>query len=172
MNARTRWNRPYGPGSHDRKKNGLMRPRRYNHQEHPTGLRKGTGSLWTRKRPGHANGQERAGEPMRLAIALEGEEVSGHFGHCEKYALFQVMEGRADREKDVLSPGHEPGKLPVFLADLQVDMVIAGGMGPKAVELFQQRGIDVLLGVKGNASQVAETFAAGRLQPGISSCHH
>jgi predicted Fe-Mo cluster-binding NifX family protein len=45
-------------------------------------------------------------------------------------------------------------------------------MGPKAVELFQQKGIDVLLGVKGNASQVAETFAAGRLQPGISSCHH
>lgn len=107
-----------------------------------------------------------------MAIALEGEEVSGHFGHCEKYALFQVKEGRADREKDVLSPAHEPGKLPVFLADLQVDMVIAGGMGPKAVELFQQKGIDVLLGVKGNASQVAETFAAGRLQPGISSCHH
>ena len=109
---------------------------------------------------------------MKLAIALDGDTVSAHFGHCEKYAIFHVDGVNVTQYEDLKSPGHEPGKLPVFLAEQQVNLVIAGGMGPKAVELFSQRGIDVLLGVTGTADLVAKQYAAGLLKPGESSCHH
>ena len=109
---------------------------------------------------------------MKLAIALDGENVSEHFGHCDKYAIFNVDGSNATHHENLDSPKHEPGKLPVFLAEHKVNVVIAGGMGPKAVELFNLRGIDVILGVSGTADLVAKQFAAGLLKPGESSCHH
>jgi len=109
---------------------------------------------------------------MKLAIALDGEEVSAHFGHCDQYAIFNVEGLNVTHHENLKSPAHEPGKLPLFLAEQKVNLVIAGGMGPKAVELFNQRGIDVILGVTGAVDLVAKQFAAGLLKPGESSCHH
>ncbi|NLB00716.1 MAG: dinitrogenase iron-molybdenum cofactor biosynthesis protein [Methanomicrobiales archaeon] len=109
---------------------------------------------------------------MRIAIAQDGNKVSEHFGHCECYAIFDVEDSIIYRRDDLPSPGHEPGKLPVFLAGHGVNLIIAGGMGPRAVELFHGNGIQVLLGVSGNTDYVAQDYIAGRLTPGKSSCHH
>ena len=109
---------------------------------------------------------------MKLAIALDGENVSQHFGHCDQYAIFHIDGSNAIHHENLKSPKHEPGKLPVFLAEHKVNMVIAGGMGPKAVELFNERGIKVILGVSGTVDLVAKQFAEGLLKPGESSCHH
>jgi len=109
---------------------------------------------------------------MRIAIAQDGNQVSGHFGHCEGYAIFDVEGSIIYRRDDLPSPGHEPGRLPVFLAEHGVDLIIAGGMGPRAVEIFHQNGIEVLLGISGNVDYVAQDYIAGRLSPGESSCHH
>ncbi|NLM29337.1 MAG: dinitrogenase iron-molybdenum cofactor biosynthesis protein [Methanomicrobiales archaeon] len=109
---------------------------------------------------------------MRIAIAMDGNQVSGHFGHCEGYAIFDVEDSIIYRRDDLPSPGHEPGRLPVFLAEHKIDLIIAGGMGPKAIALFHQNGIDVLLGVSGNVDYIAQDYIAGRLSPGVSTCHH
>jgi len=104
---------------------------------------------------------------MRIAIAQDGNQVSGHFGHCEGYAIFDVEESIIYRRDDLPNPGHEPGRLPVYLAEHGVDLIIAGGMGPRAVDLFRENGIGVLLGIGGNVD-----YIAGRLAPGESTCHH
>jgi predicted Fe-Mo cluster-binding NifX family protein len=109
---------------------------------------------------------------MRIAIAQDGNQVSGHFGHCEAYAIFDVEGSIIYRRDDLLSPGHKPGQLPIFLAGHGVNLVIAGGMGPRAVDLFHENGIEVLLGISGNVDYVAQDYIAGRLSPGESSCHH
>ncbi|NLA38629.1 MAG: dinitrogenase iron-molybdenum cofactor biosynthesis protein [Methanomicrobiales archaeon] len=109
---------------------------------------------------------------MRIAIAQDGNQVSEHFGHCESYAIFDVEGSIIYRRDDLPSPGHEPGRLPAFLADHRIDLIIAGGMGPRAVGLFNQNGIEVLLGVSGNVDYVAQDYIAGRLFPGESTCHH
>ena len=109
---------------------------------------------------------------MRIAIAQDGNKVSEHFGHCGEYAIFDVEDSIIYRRDDLPSPGHEPGRLPVFLAEHGVDLIIAGGMGPRAIGLFQANGIGVLLGVSGNVDYVAQDYIAGRLSPGESSCHH
>jgi predicted Fe-Mo cluster-binding NifX family protein len=109
---------------------------------------------------------------MRIAIAQDGNQVSGHFGHCEGYAIFDVEESIIYRRDDLPNPGHEPGRLPVYLAEHGVDLIIAGGMGPRAVDLFRENGIGVLLGIGGNVDYIAQDYIAGRLAPGESTCHH
>ncbi|WP_243669396.1 NifB/NifX family molybdenum-iron cluster-binding protein [Methanoculleus chikugoensis] len=107
---------------------------------------------------------------MRIAIAQDGNRVSEHFGHCEGYAIFDVEDSIIYRRDDLPNPpGHEPGRLPVFLAGGHggVNLIIAGGMGgPRAVQLFNGSGIQVLLGISGNTDYVAQDYIAGRLSPG------
>jgi predicted Fe-Mo cluster-binding NifX family protein len=108
----------------------------------------------------------------KIAIAKDGNRVSEHFGHCEGYAIFDVEDSIIFRQDDLASPGHEPGRLPAFLAEHGIDLIIAGGMGPRAIELFEQNNIGVILGVGGNIDFVAQAYIAGQLTPGESSCHH
>lgn len=123
-------------------------------------------------RPISSTGPRKFGDIMRIAIAQDGNRVSEHFGHCEGYAIFDVEDSIIYRRDDLPNPGHEPGRLPVFLAGHGVNLIIAGGMGPRAVQLFNGSGIQVLLGISGNTDYVAQDYIAGRLSPGKSSCNH
>jgi predicted Fe-Mo cluster-binding NifX family protein len=109
---------------------------------------------------------------MKVAIAKDGDEVSGHFGHCKQYAVFTVENGKITQRELLDSPGHEPGRLPAFLAQHGVTHVVAGGMGPRAVDLFCASSIEVYLGITGPIDTIIEDFIAGRVTPGESSCHH
>jgi predicted Fe-Mo cluster-binding NifX family protein len=107
---------------------------------------------------------------MKVAIAKEGNDVSEHFGHCSEYAVFTIENGKVRSSSILPSPGHEPGKLPVFLAEHKITHVLAGGMGPRAVELFCANNIEVFLGISGNIDTVIHEFLAGKIIPGQSSC--
>jgi predicted Fe-Mo cluster-binding NifX family protein len=116
---------------------------------------------------------ERYGEiSMKIAIARDGSYVSQHFGHCEGYAIYYVKDGIIFRQEDLESPGHQPGVLPGFLAEHQVTHILAGGMGPRAVDLFHEQGIEVIIGVSGPVDRIAQDLIAGRIVPGESSCTH
>jgi predicted Fe-Mo cluster-binding NifX family protein len=109
---------------------------------------------------------------MKVAIAKDGDIVSEHFGHCQEYTLFTVDDGRIVLKEDLVNPGHEPGRLPALLAQHKVTHVIAGGMGPKAVDLFCSNNIEVIIGISGPVDEVIKEFMAGTITPGQSSCHH
>lgn len=109
---------------------------------------------------------------MKVAIAKEGDLVSEHFGHCSEYALYDVEQNEITRRELLQSPGHEPGKLPALLAEHKVTHVLAGGMGPAAVDLFCANNIEVYLGVRGPVDAVIQTFIEGKVIKGESSCNH
>jgi len=109
---------------------------------------------------------------MKLAIATDGDSVSEHFGHCRMYTLYTIDNGSITLREELMSPGHEPGVLPSFLAGHKVTHVIAGGMGPRAVDLFCENNIEVFLGISGKVDETAQAFLAGRITPGQSSCTH
>jgi predicted Fe-Mo cluster-binding NifX family protein len=71
---------------------------------------------------------------MRFAIPIVEGKAAAHFGHCSHFALFDVDEAtKAIVKKEVIpSPGHQPGFLPVWLAEEGVSAVIASGMGSRA----------------------------------------
>ncbi|MDK2933277.1 MAG: hypothetical protein PWP27_1087 [Clostridiales bacterium] len=108
---------------------------------------------------------------MKIAVASEGKLVAQHFGHCERFNIFTVQEGKITDSQFVQNPGHKPGFLPNYLNDLGVNVVISGGMGGGAIEIFNAKGIQVITGASGDAEETVRKFLAGSLQSNGSICH-
>jgi Mrp family chromosome partitioning ATPase/predicted Fe-Mo cluster-binding NifX family protein len=111
---------------------------------------------------------------MKIAIPLTDGKLSAHFGHCEQFAIVEV-----DSDKNIISenlltpPAHEPGVLPKWLAEMNVELIIAGGMGQRAQQLFAQNNIDVAVGAPADEpQQIVSDYLAGRLQCGQNICDH
>jgi len=109
---------------------------------------------------------------VKVAIATEAGQVAPHFGRCQSYLVADVTEGRIGMRQQVQSPGHEPGILPAMLHDLGVECVVAGGMGPRAQEMFGAYGISTIVGVAGPAQDALSQFAEGKLEGGVGLCDH
>lgn len=63
---------------------------------------------------------------MRIAVASDNEMVTEHFGHCERFILFDAENNKIVKSKTIENPGHQPGLLPSFLADCGVNVIISG----------------------------------------------
>ena len=112
---------------------------------------------------------------MKYAVPVTGGMMSPHFGHCEQFALFDVDESKKEvTNKELLnSPEHQPGLLPVWLAEKGVTVVIAGGMGPRAQDIFQQNGISVVLGaMESDPEKAVLSYLDGSLATGDNVCDH
>ncbi|MCK4862748.1 MAG: NifB/NifX family molybdenum-iron cluster-binding protein [Dehalococcoidales bacterium] len=112
---------------------------------------------------------------MRYAVPVSGGQLSPHFGHCEHFAFYDVEEqSRKITSKETIpSPEHQPGLLPAWLAEQGATIIIAGGMGPRAVDLLQQNGIQVVLGsMEGDPEQAVLSHLSGNLNTGDNVCDH
>ena len=112
---------------------------------------------------------------MKIAIPLAEGKLSLHFGHCESFALLDVDTERKEvlKREDLEAPPHEPGLLPRWLAERGAGMIIAGGMGQRAQDLFRQQGIEVLVGAPAETPEkLAADYLAGTLSPGQNACDH
>ena len=108
---------------------------------------------------------------MKIAVASEKEMVTEHFGHCEGFMIFDTENNQIVKSETIANPGHKPGFLPNFLADRGVNVIISGGMGGGAVEIFNERNIEVIVGAKGNAKAAVEAYLEGSLKSTGSVCH-
>ena len=108
---------------------------------------------------------------MRIAVAAEGKNVTEHFGHCVNFMLYDVENNKITKEESVDNPGHKPGFLPNFLADKGVKVIISGGMGQGAVDIFNERDVEVVTGASGDARTAAERYLKGELKSTGSVCH-
>ncbi|MBN2437262.1 MAG: NifB/NifX family molybdenum-iron cluster-binding protein [Deltaproteobacteria bacterium] len=112
---------------------------------------------------------------VRVAVPLAEGRLSVHFGHCQQFALFDTdPEARKILDETIVdAPPHEPGLLPTWLKEKGADVILAGGMGSRAQELFQQKGIQVIIGApSGVASQVVMDYLSGALKTGANVCDH
>ena len=111
---------------------------------------------------------------MRIAMPLAEGRLCMHFGHCQAFAFVEV-----DAENNIVSvetdtpPPHQPGVLPQWLGKKSVDLVIAGGMGMRAQEIFRHQGIDVVVGAPSQEpEQIATDYLEGKLRTGANICDH
>ncbi|MCD6355626.1 MAG: ATPase [Prolixibacteraceae bacterium] len=110
---------------------------------------------------------------MKFAIPMFNGQITAHFGHCEKFAIVQTNDGQVINEQMVTPPVHQPGVYPRFLAEQDVQVIIAGGMGQQAQNLFVQNNIEVKLGVTGGtAKELVENYLADQLNTGDNLCTH
>lgn len=108
---------------------------------------------------------------MRIAVASEGKNVTEHFGHCEGFLIYDAENGKILQEEMVANPGHKPGFLPNFLADRGVKVIISGGMGGGAIDIFNERDVEVIVGASGVARSAVESYLRGELESTGSVCH-
>ena len=108
---------------------------------------------------------------MKIAVASEGKTVSEHFGHCEGFAVFDAENDKIIRSNFVPNPGHRPGFLPVFLNDNGVNVIISGGMGGGAIDIFNEKGIEVITGASGDCENIVNRYLKGDLKSTGSVCH-
>ncbi len=101
--------------------------------------------------------------------------MAEHFGHCQEFAIFHTDVDCASIQGMTMvpAPPHQPGLLPEWLSGLGVSVVIAGGMGQRARDLFSERSIDVVIGAGGGeAREVAQAYLDGKLEGGDNPCDH
>ena len=89
---------------------------------------------------------------MKVAISTDGQTVSAHFGRCPSYTVLEIRDGKITKSEEIPNPGHHPGYLPRFFHEMNVNCIIAGGMGARASELFSQYSIQPILGISGGES--------------------
>jgi len=110
---------------------------------------------------------------MKIALPVENNSLCLHFGHCENFQLFDIENGGIKKIETVKAPPHEPGLLPRWLFDKDVNIVIAGGMGQKAIKLFQDQHIQVIVGAPiSESSSLVKLFLAGELKVSENVCDH
>jgi predicted Fe-Mo cluster-binding NifX family protein len=90
-------------------------------------------------------------EMIKIAVASENEMVTEHFGHCVNFNIFETENDRIVKSDSLENPGHKPGFLPNFLNDMGVNVIISGGMGGGAIDIFNEKGIEVIVGARGYA---------------------
>ena len=112
---------------------------------------------------------------MRYAVPVNDGMVSQHFGYCEQFALFDVDEAsnKIVNKETMSSPGHQPGLLPVWLAEQGVSVVVASGMGSRAQDLFSQNSIKVAVNVlETDPEKAILSHIGGTLEVGDDVCDH
>jgi len=117
---------------------------------------------------------------LRIGVAAESNKglearISMHFGRCPYYVIVEADRGEIKQPVKVIANPYvrshgQPGQVPSFLKEQGIDVIIAGGMGPRAIRFFNQYGIGVITEGEGRVKEVVESFLKGELKSS-KPCH-
>ena len=112
---------------------------------------------------------------MKIAIPSTSDgKVSPHFGHSEKVAIVNVEGNEIKSIYFEEMPDHTPGLIPQWLIERGVNVVLASGIGQKAIHYFSLGGVKVIAGVSPEleCKVAAEKYLNGTLQTDDNLCDH
>ena len=112
---------------------------------------------------------------MKIAIPLVNGALSLHFGHCDQFAILDIADDGATitGRVDLTPPPHEPGVLPRWLGEQQVNVIIAGGMGQRAQQLFARTTSRSSSEPRpGTPEELATAYLQNTLATGANICDH
>ena len=117
---------------------------------------------------------------QRIAVAIEEngsqEKVAEHFGRCSKFNVCELDEQKQVMKNETyFNPlaGEHGGacQIPGYVKQFNVNTIIAGGMGQKAVSNFLSFGIDVITAPGLLYEEAINLFIQGKLN-GYTVCAH
>lgn len=121
---------------------------------------------------------------MRIAFSVDADQgmespVSSHFGRCPYFVLIDMDGEKVKGLSTIPNPyfhNHQPGDIPDFIHHQDAQTIVSGGMGRRAYGFFQQRGIQVATGAKGQVAGALQDYMDGTLFKGQPTCggsqHH
>jgi predicted Fe-Mo cluster-binding NifX family protein len=100
--------------------------------------------------------------------------VSSHFG---KAKMFAIVDDETNEIRFVENNGqhHGGGMTPAeIIGQHNVDVVLCGGLGVKAVKLFEQQGITVYCDAAGTVYDAMKSYKSGNLPQATdaNACQH
>ena len=108
-----------------------------------------------------------------FAVPVSEGKLCSHFGHCEQFALIETENGKIKGKVMHTPPPHEPGVLPKWLHELGANVIIAGGMGASAQDLFSKNGIKVITGAPMDPPEsLVNQYLSDILVTGENACDH
>ena len=109
----------------------------------------------------------------KVAVPVVAGSLSSHFGHCEEFLLATVEDGKVTVTEMLVPPPHEPGVIPEWLSKQGATVVLVGGMGERAQQIFESKGIKVVCGIKPEAPlAIVQKYLEGILAGGENACNH
>ena len=110
----------------------------------------------------------------KIAVPVVDGYLSSHFGHCQYFFIANVVDGVINQTSEEIPPPHAPGVIPQWLQKHQVDVVLVGGVGQKALNLFRQYEIKPVIGVPSNKTpqELVEDYLKDELISGVNQCSH
>ena len=106
----------------------------------------------------------------RIAIALEGEEISQHFGHTSQFYIIELEAGKANHTVNLTLQDGDCHSIPTFLHQNQIDKLVVGGIGQGALQRLQEVNISVICGAKGSLPETIEALEKKSLKSSQSVC--
>ena len=108
---------------------------------------------------------------MRIAISAETNDglesaVAHHFGRCPYFALVDLDGNDVQAIEVIDNPfyaSHQPGQVPAFIREQNANVMLSGGMGRRAIDFFQQMGIQAATGVSGTVRNALESYLGGEV---------
>ncbi len=108
-----------------------------------------------------------------LAVTCENDEVFQHFGRTPEFAIFEIVDNRINGMKKVPTGENGHGALAGFLKELDVKVLLCGGIGPGAQEMVKDAGIELVGGVQGDIIQAVGDYLKGDLKANPAfTCNH
>ena len=110
---------------------------------------------------------------MKIALPSRGNQVDGHFGHCEYFTVYTIDDNnKILSEERIDSPAGCGCKSNIVstLAERGVNVMLAGNMGGGAVNVIQSHGIKVYRGCTGQLREVTEAWLAGEVNDSGVGC--
>ena len=101
---------------------------------------------------------------LKVCIPKSDAKVFRHFGKAPEFAFFIVEGGKVVSTDAIPNPGREKGQVPQLMIEHQVTHIVAAAIGPQAVNIFHEKGIEVYPDALGMVNTILERFLKGELK--------
>lgn len=101
---------------------------------------------------------------MKIAVSYKDGEVFQHFGHSEKFKVYETDHNKVISSVVLEVNGHGHSDMANFLKENNVNIVLCGGIGDGAKKALSSYGIHSFGGITGNADEAVQKYLSGTLE--------
>lgn len=111
---------------------------------------------------------------MKIAVPNDNGKVNQHFGRSREFAILELEDRKVVSQRIVSAEDlqHNHTGLADLISAQAVEAVLAGGIGPFALEALEKKGLKVITGVEGDINDAAVKYAGGDLVSKGAACGH
>jgi len=106
---------------------------------------------------------------MKVCVSTIGssgldENVSPHFGRAPTFTIVDIDTQKVKVVANTSEHMGGFGKPPETMIKEEVNVVLCSGLGPRAIAMFEQYGIEVYVGATGTVKNAIDSWKNGQLQ--------